>query len=500
MADRREPKLGTVVQKALASGPVPRDALLQAVQQAGLRRIDFGLLWETCVTHGIADLDGELWVPRGRAAPVAEGPRGRSPPAEPLRGTCGSGRAASGGGGRSSRRRAGPTCRAVPSGWAEVAAGAARALRDGLKTVTNRRTQSDVPLSGGSEAGAAGRRVLMRYEAQGELGVAEGSPATLIVKELTIEVEVVSVLGNVVTLSLPPGTPTAREATLRLDLSWLLTAQSKRLDEPAHGGPGFDAAAALAVVSPERGRVSTAHGRLPVEELDGLNAGQRNAVELALAPTLTWLWGPPGTGKTSPRRGQHDQRGPRHARRRGRPRAHGDRRGLPPAAAGHRRGHPGRTGMAAAQPFREGGDHERRVRGPDARPPDRPHRAISDARAHRPHRQHGLLPREPARHGPERRGQTSPKPSAMGERPTGPGTGVVLRTEHHAFADAVRRMQRRRSGSAPGSGRPGDDCGRCRRMLVRYEQGRAGQPDLRYECPACDRTAPGSNSRRRLRS
>lgn len=79
MADRREPKLGTVVQKALASGPVPRDALLQAVQQAGLRRIDFGLLWETCVTHGIADLDGELWVPRGRAAPVAEGPRGRSP-------------------------------------------------------------------------------------------------------------------------------------------------------------------------------------------------------------------------------------------------------------------------------------------------------------------------------------------------------------------------------------------------------------------------------------
>lgn len=80
MADRREPKLGTVVQKALASGPVPRDALLQAVQQAGLRRIDFGLLWETCVTHGIADLDGELWVPRGRAAPVAEGPPRQEPP------------------------------------------------------------------------------------------------------------------------------------------------------------------------------------------------------------------------------------------------------------------------------------------------------------------------------------------------------------------------------------------------------------------------------------
>lgn len=300
MADRREPKLVTVVQKALASGPVPRDALLQAVQQAGLRRIDFGLLWETCVTHGIADLDGELWVPRGRAAPTVEGPSRQEPPEQNLFEEHAAAVV---------RRLAEaadlpavepvPPTGPVPSGWAEVAAGAAQALRDELKTVTNRRTQSDVPLSGGDKAGAAGRRTLMRFEAQGELGVAEGSPATLIVKELAIEVEVVSVFGNVVTLSLPPGAPAAREAILRLDLSWLLTAQSKRLDELAHGGPGFDAAAALAVVTPERGRVSTARGRLPVRELDGLNAGQRNAVELALAPTLTWLWGPPGTGKTT---------------------------------------------------------------------------------------------------------------------------------------------------------------------------------------------------------
>ncbi|ETK36587.1 hypothetical protein [Microbispora sp. ATCC PTA-5024] len=89
---------------------------------------------------------------------------------------------------------------------------------------------------------------------------------------------------------------------------------------------------------------------------------------------------------------------------------------------------------------------------------------------------------------------------SAGKSLLGPGTGVVLRTEHHAFAEAVRRMQRRRSGSAPGSGRPGDDCGRCRRMLVRYEQGRAGQPDLRYECPSCDRAMVGSNARRRRRS
>ncbi|WTZ28352.1 DNA2/NAM7 family helicase [Microbispora sp. NBC_01389] len=86
---------------------------------------------------------------------------------------------------------------------------------------------------------------------------------------------------------------------------------------------------------------------------------------------------------------------------------------------------------------------------------------------------------------------------SAGESLLGPYPGVVLRTEHRAFADAVRRMQRRRSGMAPGSGRLGDECGRCRRMLVRYEQTRTGQPDVRYECPACDRTILSSASRRR---
>ncbi|MEV4078776.1 DEAD/DEAH box helicase [Nonomuraea fuscirosea] len=64
--------------------------------------------------------------------------------------------------------------------------------------------------------------------------------------------------------------------------------------------------------------------------------------------------------------------------------------------------------------------------------------------------------------------------------------GVVLRTEHRAFADAARRAQRRRQGAgAPGSRQLGDDCGRCRRMLVRYEQDPRGRTALRYECSAC---------------
>jgi len=55
MAASRRPRLVDVIQKALANGPISRDALLTALQQAGFRA-DEGVVWETCRLHGIADL------------------------------------------------------------------------------------------------------------------------------------------------------------------------------------------------------------------------------------------------------------------------------------------------------------------------------------------------------------------------------------------------------------------------------------------------------------
>jgi hypothetical protein len=193
----------------------------------------------------------------------------------------------------------------VPGGWAAAARGAARALADELAAVTSRRTETDVMLVDGREAGRTASRRLVRFEAQSEIGTAEGTNGLLIADDLQLEVEVVSVFGADVTLSVPSDAPVLGEATLRLDLSWLLNVQSRRLRELHDGGPGFDAAAALGTVSLDD-RASapiTSAPKVPVapepEEVGGLNDGQRRAVELALTGGTTWLWGPPGTGKTT---------------------------------------------------------------------------------------------------------------------------------------------------------------------------------------------------------
>ncbi|GAA4207280.1 hypothetical protein GCM10022252_70710 [Streptosporangium oxazolinicum] len=282
----------TVIQGALASGPIAADDLLTAVHQAGLRRIDSGVLWETCSTHGLADLRDGMWVPRGWAPTPALQPRPREvveeraaaeatqlamslglPAHEPL-----------------------PPVGPMSPEWPETARKAAAALRHELTAVSKRRVQTDVPLIAAAGTAVPGKG-LRRFEAQGEIGASEGTSAILIIDNQQFQVEVVSVFGSVVTLSTPPDAPMATEATLRTDLSWLLTEQSKRLNELVEGGPGFNAVAALAAVTPpETGPpVRLAKPTGPTD----LNRGQQTAVHLALTPGVTWLWGPPGTGKTT---------------------------------------------------------------------------------------------------------------------------------------------------------------------------------------------------------
>ncbi|MBM7084581.1 DEAD/DEAH box helicase [Micromonospora humidisoli] len=298
MAIGMERKVIKVVQQALSQGPMPQEDLLTALRQAGLRTDSTGL-FIVCATHGLADLQDDVWVPRGWASPVtgrAEATPRRRPPRPPAaqRAAAEVRQLASSIG--ISMDEPTPPAGPVPADWPQIAAQAGRALQEELRAVTDRRTLQDVPVSGGSVVAESAAQRLMRFEAEGDLGVSEGTQATLVVEGTPIDVEVVSVFGNVVTLSVPPGAILPEEAVLRCDLSWLLSFQSKRLRELANGGPGFHAEAAAALLTAGR---AAAPDDLPAVAVDHLNAGQRYAVQLALTPGVTWLWGPPGTGKTT---------------------------------------------------------------------------------------------------------------------------------------------------------------------------------------------------------
>ncbi|MGN9768423.1 DEAD/DEAH box helicase [Micromonospora sp. SD12] len=292
-----ERKLVTAVRQALSQGPMPQEDLLVALRQAGVRTDSSGL-YIACTTHGLADLRGHIWEPRGWAAPAVETGTAAPQPSPPA--PAGNRRAAA-----EIRRLASsigvpmdeptPPVGPVPAAWPRIAEQATRALHEELRAVTDRRTLQDVPVSGGVVVAETTSRKLMRFEAEGDLGVSEGAQATLVVDGTPIDVEVVSVFGNVVTLSVPPGATVPEEAVLRCDLSWLLSSQSKRLRELTNGGPGFNAEAA-ALLTASRAAVPD---DLPTVTAEHLNHGQRYAVQLALTPGVTWLWGPPGTGKTT---------------------------------------------------------------------------------------------------------------------------------------------------------------------------------------------------------
>ena len=183
----------------------------------------------------------------------------------------------------------------MPDGWPTLAGAAAQSLTDELEAVSKRRTQTDVTIRGGHVVAIGQSRVVMRFEADSDVPGRDGMSATLVVEAASFDVEIISLFGSVVTVSLGQDAPRPSTAKLRCDLSWLLTAQSRRLRELAGGAPGFNPAAAMAAVSVE----TVERQSLQAITRRGLNPVQSLAVEHGLCDGVTWLWGPPGTGKTS---------------------------------------------------------------------------------------------------------------------------------------------------------------------------------------------------------
>lgn len=185
--------------------------------------------------------------------------------------------------------------------WSDIAQQAIQALRDEYSQAVSQVAEQQVHLENGRRHSATESRDLVVYQMQDSLQIREGSTATLVTgrenDSQTFEVEVVSLFGAELTLSVPAQMPHAPSARLRVDLTWIIAKQRTRLHALIQNPERFNTSAALAVVRPQEDlRV---HALAPHSADPALNAQQNVAVQHGMSSKLTWLWGPPGTGKTT---------------------------------------------------------------------------------------------------------------------------------------------------------------------------------------------------------
>ncbi|MFD3593207.1 DEAD/DEAH box helicase [Nocardia sp. NPDC058640] len=191
----------------------------------------------------------------------------------------------------------------VDPDWPATARAAYAALQDEHSEVTRRRSQADVPLIAGELVEKSAHRVIVRYEIQSGDSIREGSNASLLPSEIgsgtgDITVEVLTQFGSEITLQLPADSTFPTTARLRCDLTWLVSRQRDTFASLlAENRPGFCSTAALATVSSVGLRETLPLP--PTSPVSGLNDQQCLAVAHGMQPRLTWLWGPPGTGKTT---------------------------------------------------------------------------------------------------------------------------------------------------------------------------------------------------------
>jgi AAA domain len=165
------------------------------------------------------------------------------------------------------------------------------ALREEMETAKKSSAATAVPLTNGRRIAQVGARLYYLFTMESALNLAGDTPGGLCLPDRPpVEVDVVEIKGVTITLSSPidlgQHIPGARFYT---DLSQLM----RRLIERIESMAGRENKAGTRILG--GGPVS---GSLLYSESSALNPEQRKALGSALGRDTTFLWGPPGTGKT----------------------------------------------------------------------------------------------------------------------------------------------------------------------------------------------------------
>lgn len=175
------------------------------------------------------------------------------------------------------------------------------ALRLEVATIKERGSSTHVDLRGGEKIGTAENNFLYRFPVREDLkSLRDDTPAHVVCDGVELEGHIVSVTHGSVTVALDADLgPNITLARLTTDDSFLTEKLCEKLEQIDKGTAHFNhklAASVVGAVVPE----SDLKEPVPQVFSDAvLNDDQKNAVRLAFGSQTSFIWGPPGTGKTT---------------------------------------------------------------------------------------------------------------------------------------------------------------------------------------------------------
>ena len=172
----------------------------------------------------------------------------------------------------------------------------AGALRAEVETLRADRTLQGRTVLGGARIGTAGKRTTYAFPDVPGAGLPDDTPVRLILDDgREVDGEVATRTERELVLALAEDVGALVEhAVLIADASFLLERLAARLDEVV----AEEVPLSLDLVAKVLGEAPIRSGREPFAA-EGLNAEQADAAALALGSDVAFVWGPPGTGKTT---------------------------------------------------------------------------------------------------------------------------------------------------------------------------------------------------------
>lgn len=177
-----------------------------------------------------------------------------------------------------------------------------QALEDEIEAIKNGGGNNQVPLTNGILQSSSGKRHFYLFNASYELTVPDDTPGQLKVGNKTYRCTVVAVDGFEVTLEIEEDLgPRVPRASLNTSPYFLLELLKQRLEETLAGKLTVNKDMPLRLFNELPNEKLPPHppAEFPPIENKSPNDEQKRAVSTALCQRITFVWGPPGTGKTT---------------------------------------------------------------------------------------------------------------------------------------------------------------------------------------------------------